>query len=175
MKKVILPLNYEIIDKLRIGDEVLLSGKIYTARDSAHKRFIQILNKNKKLPLDLRWQTIYYAGPTPAGHGKIIGSCGPTTSSRMDSFTTKLLSCGLKGMIGKGKRSDEVRDAIKKYKAVYFVAIGGAGAYLSERIKKSKVILYEDLGAEAVFELTVTDFPVIVGIDSRGNDIYALK
>ena len=174
VKKVTLPLNYEIIDQLRIGDEVLLNGKIYTARDEAHNRFIKLLNKNKKLPIDLRWQVIYYAGPTPAIPGRIIGSCGPTTSSRMDPFTPKILSCGLKGMIGKGKRSEEVKEAIKKYRAVYFVAIGGAGAYLSERIKKAKVVLYEDLGPEAVFELEVEDFPVIVGIDSSGNDIYSL-
>lgn len=172
MKKIELPLNYEIIDKLKIGDEVLLSGKIYTARDAAHKRLVELLSKNKKLPIDLRWQTMYYAGPTPPSPGKIIGSCGPTTSNRMDMFTPHLLACGLKGMIGKGKRSEDVKNSIKKYKAVYFIAIGGAGAYLSEKIKKAKPILYEDLGTEAIFELTVVDFPVIVGIDSIGNDIY---
>jgi fumarate hydratase subunit beta len=173
MKKIELPLNYDLIDSLKIGDELLLSGKIYTARDVAHKRLAQLIKYNRKLPIDLKWQTIYYAGPTPALPGKIIGACGPTTSSRMDSFTPSLLSYGLKGMIGKGRRSEEVRESIKKHNAVYFVAIGGAGAYLSERIKKSKVVLYEDLGPEAVFELEIKDFPVIVGIDSDGNDIYS--
>ncbi|MCX5715508.1 MAG: Fe-S-containing hydro-lyase [Candidatus Omnitrophica bacterium] len=172
MRKIYLPLSKETIEDLRIGDEVLLTGTIYTARDQAHKRFFELLKKNKKLPVDLKAQTIYYCGPTAARPGNAIGSCGPTTSSRMDAFTPALLKTGLKGMIGKGSRSKEVISAIKKYKAVYFLAVGGAGAYLSKKVKRARVAVFKDLGPEAVYELSVKDFPVIVGIDSTGRSIY---
>lgn len=166
-----LPLTPEIIQSLKAGDEVLLSGYVYTARDQTHLRLIEDIGK-KKLPFDLRGQVIYYAGPTPAPPRKITGSCGPTTSGRMDPFTPALLKAGIKAMIGKGKRSEEVRQAIKRYKAVYFLTIAGAGAYLSKKIIEAKPVLYRDLGAEAVYRLKVRDFPAIVGIDSRGKSIY---
>ncbi len=161
----------EIIQSLKAGDEVLLNGYVYTARDQTHLRLIKDIGK-KKLPFDLRGQVIYYAGPTPAPPGKIIGSCGPTTSGRMDPFTPALLKAGIKAMIGKGKRSEKVRQAIKRYKAVYFLTIAGAGAYLSKRITVAKPVLYKDLGAEAVYRLKIRDFPAIVGIDSKGKSIY---
>lgn len=166
-----LPLTPEIIQSLKAGDEVSLNGYVYTARDQTHLRLIEDIGK-KKLPFYLRGQTIYYAGPTPAPPRKITGSCGPTTSGRMDSFTPALLNAGIKAMIGKGKRSEEVRQAIKRYKAVYFLTIAGAGAYLSKKITEAKPVLYKDLGAEAVYRLKVRDFPAIVGIDSRGKSIY---
>ena len=171
MKKLILPLTNEKIERLKAGDEILISGKIYTARDQAHKRFIEMQKSGKKLPIDLKRATIYYCGPTKTKPGKIVGSCGPTTSSRMDSFTPALLKAGLRGMIGKGSRSKEIVEAIKRYKAVYFVAIGGAGAYLSKKVKKAAVAAFKDLGPEAVYALEVKDFPVIVGIDSGGRKL----
>ena len=164
-KKVFTPLTNSEIKKLKAGEQILLSGVIYTARDAAHKRMI------RKLPFNIKGQVIYYTGPTPAPPGKIIGSCGPTTSARMDIYTPELLKIGLKGMIGKGNRCDETIKAIKKYKAIYFVAIGGAGALLSKKIKSAKVIAYKDLGPEAIYRLEVKDFPVIVGIDSCGKNI----
>jgi len=166
-----LPLTPEMIRSLRAGDEVLLSGYLYTARDQTHIRLLKDIGR-KTLPIDLRGQTIYYAGPTPAPFGKIIGSCGPTTSGRMDAFTPALLKAGIKAMIGKGRRSEEVRLAIRRYKAVYFLTIAGAGAYLSKKIVEARPVLYKDLGTEAVYRLKVKDFPVIVGIDSRGRSLY---
>lgn len=165
-KRIIVPAGNSSLLNLRAGDRVFISGIIYTARDAAHKRMI------KKLPFDIKGQIIYYAGPTPAPPGKPIGSCGPTTSTRMDVYTPQLLKLGLKGMIGKGKRSDEVVRAIKKHKAIYFIAIGGAGALLSKKIKSAEIVAYKDLGPEAVYKLEVKDFPAVVGIDSKGKSIF---
>jgi len=175
MINILTPLTIDIRKSLKAGDEVLLSGTILTARDSAHKRFFDILKKGRKLPLNLKDAVIYYCGPTPARPGKPIGSCGPTTSSRMDSFTPALINLGLGAMIGKGDRSDEVTSAIKKSGCVYFLAIGGAGAFLSTRVKSSRVILFNDLGPEAVYKLEVRDFPLIVGIDSKGKSAFAIN
>lgn len=172
IKKITTPLTPEVIRTLKSGDRVLLSGKIYTARDAAHKRLVELLDKGEKLPFDIKGQVIYYVGPSPAKPGYVIGSAGPTTSYRMDAYTPKLLSVGLKGMIGKGMRNDDVKKAIKKYKAVYFAAIGGLGALLSKKIKSAKVIAYDDLGPEAIRELEVEDFPVVVINDCYGNDLY---
>ncbi|MCS7125762.1 MAG: Fe-S-containing hydro-lyase [Aigarchaeota archaeon] len=171
-KKISPPLSDEILSELKIGDKVLISGKIYTARDAAHKRFVEAINKGEKLPVDLRGQVIYYVGPTPAKPGYVIGSAGPTTSIRMDSYMEPLLKIGLKGTIGKGYRSWSVVELLKKYKAVYFIATGGVGALLSKKIKSAKVVAYEDLGPEAVMELQVEDFPVIVANDIYGGDIF---
>ncbi|MDD5311371.1 MAG: FumA C-terminus/TtdB family hydratase beta subunit [Candidatus Omnitrophica bacterium] len=170
IRSIQLPLKDDVIKTLRAGDEVLLNGPVYTARDQAHFRLVGAYAK-KKMPLDLRGQVIYYAGPTPARPGKTVGSCGPTTSSRMDFFTPHLLKAGLKGMIGKGSRSEDVRRAIKRHKAVYFITIAGAGAYLSKKIIDAKPVLYKDLGAEAVYKLKLKDFPAIVGIDPMGKEI----
>jgi fumarate hydratase subunit beta len=173
MIRIDLPLAKENIKFLKVGDEVLLSGVIYTARDAAHKRLDDLLKKGRSLPIELKTACIYYAGPTPARPGMAIGSCGPTTSSRMDVFTPRLMARGLIGMIGKGPRSEEVRKAIKKDGGVYFLATGGIGALLSEKVLSSKVIAYADLGTEAIHRLEIKDFPVIVGIDPKGRDIYA--
>jgi len=164
MKKIFLPLTRDIRDGLEVGEGVLLSGRIYTARDAAHKRFYEIVERGGKLPIDLEDNIIYYCGPAPARPGEVIGSCGPTTSKRMDKFTLPLLDKGLAGMIGKGVRSEEVTKAIRKNKAVYFIAVGGAGAYFATRIKKARIVAYEELGPEAVYELWVENFPVIVAI-----------
>jgi fumarate hydratase subunit beta len=164
MKRVSLPLTREVIKTIRQGEQVLLSGPLLTARDAAHKRFFDALKSGKKIPVSLKGETIYYTGPTPNRKGEVIGSCGPTTSSRMDPFTPLLLKHGLIGMIGKGERSKEVNLAIKKYGAVYFITIGGAGAYLSERVKSAEVIAYKDLGPEAIYRLTVEDFPAIAEV-----------
>jgi len=172
MKKINTPLTKKILTKLECGEEVLFSGTLYTARDAAHKKLIQLDLKRKKFPFDIKNSLIYYAGPTPKMKDGFFGSCGPTTSSRMDIFTPFLLKKGISGMIGKGRRSKKVKDAIKKYKAVYFLTIGGAGAYLAKRIKSSKLVAFKELGPEAIYELKVKDFPLIVGIDSKGNDIY---
>lgn len=166
------PISDEDIEKLKAGDKVLISGVIYTARDAAHKRLFDLLKQGKELPFDIRGQIIYYVGPTPPKPGQIIGSAGPTTSYRMDAYSPLLIEKGLKGMIGKGKRSKEVKEAMMKFKAVYFAATGGAGALLSKKIIKSEVIAYDDLGPEAVRRLEVEDLPVIVVNDARGNDIY---
>lgn len=174
MKKIETPLTHKTLQSLKTGDFVEISGIIYGARDAAHKRFIQILENKEKLPFDLEGQVIYYVGPTPAKPGSIIGSCGPTTSSRMDRYTVKLIEYGLKGMIGKGKRSNQVKKTIVKYGAVYFVTYGGCGAYLSQFIKRFEPIAFFELGPEAVFKIEVEKFPAIVGIDSKGNDIYLL-
>ncbi|MBN1600677.1 MAG: Fe-S-containing hydro-lyase [Chitinispirillaceae bacterium] len=161
------------LSSLNSGDQVLLSGIIYTARDAAHKRFEQAFLEKKELPVDLRGQILYYTGPSPAPPGKIIGSAGPTTSSRMDTYTPELLaSTGLAAMIGKGNRSPAVIEAMVKSGCVYFAAVGGAGALLSKHIIASEIICYEDLGAEAVHKLTVKDFPLIVAIDSKGVNLY---
>ncbi|MFA5143481.1 MAG: Fe-S-containing hydro-lyase [Candidatus Omnitrophota bacterium] len=170
--KVKTPLTKETIAALKAGDDVLLSGVIFTARDAAHKRLHDLIAKGKAVPLKLKDACIYYAGPTPPRPGRAIGSCGPTTSSRMDAFTPELLKLGLAGMIGKGERSPEVKRAIKRYGAVYFLATGGIGALLSTKVKTAKAILFKELGPEAVYKLEVKEFPLIVGIDSKGNDIY---
>ena len=164
MRKIYLPLDKKIIKSLKIGEWVLLSGRLLTARDAAHKRLVDVLKNGKKLPVSIKGEAIYYTGPTPARGKEVIGSCGPTTSSRMDPFTPTLLRHGLIAMIGKGERSKEVAASIKKYGAVYFVTIGGTGAYLSERVNSSAVVAYSDLGTEAIRELIVEDFPAIVAI-----------
>ena len=167
------PFNDEIVRVLKSGDRIFINGTLYTARDAAHKRFIDLIIAGKPLPVDLKGQIIYYCGPTPTAPGRVFGSAGPTTSGRMDRFTPVLLEkTGLKGMIGKGDRSPEVVDAMKKQCAVYFAAIGGAGALLSTFVRKSEIVCYEDLGAEAVYRLTVEKFPVIVAIDCEGNNLY---
>lgn len=166
------PINQNQISNLKIGDSVYISGTIYVARDAAHKRMQEMLDNNEKLPFDLQDNIIYYMGPSPAREGRPIGSAGPTTSGRMDKYAPTLLDLGLKGMIGKGKRSAEVKEAVIRNKAIYFAAIGGAGALLSKSILKSEIIAFEDLGAEAILKLEVKDFPVIVVMDSFGNDLY---
>jgi len=171
-KRITTPLSGSIIESLRSGEKVLLSGFIYTARDAAHKRFAQALEEGKELPFDIRGQVIYYCGPAPAPPGKVIGSCGPTTSSRMDVYAPGLISLGLKGMIGKGKRSEGVREALKEHRAVYFGATGGAGALLARTVVAAEVIAYEDLGPEAVIRLEVKDMPLFVINDVHGNDLY---
>lgn len=171
-KKIQAPISNEDANSLRAGDYVYITGTIYTARDDAHKRMYEALEKNQQLPIEMANNIIYYMGPSPAREGRPIGSAGPTTASRMDKYAPKLLDLGLKGMIGKGKRSQAVRDAIVRNGSVYFAAIGGAGAILSKCIKKSEVIAYDDLGTEAIRKLYVEDFPVIVVIDSEGNNLY---
>jgi len=166
------PLTDEDVERLRTGDRVLINGVIYTARDAAHKRMIDLLDSGRELPFDIRGQVIYYAGPAPAKPGSVIGSCGPTTSYRMDVYTPKLIERGLKGMIGKGTRSREVKESMMVHKAVYFAAIGGLGALLAKTIKEAEVVAYPDLGPEAIRRLVVEDFPAIVALDIRGEDIY---
>ena len=172
MIKIDLPLDKQKIRSLRVGQKVLLSGRLYTARDMAHKRLLEMIRARRPIPIHLKDEVLYYCGPTPPPPGKVIGSCGPTTSSRMDPFTIPLLKDGLGGMIGKGERSKEIRDAIKRFKAVYFIATGGVGALLSQKIKNMSLVAFRDLGTEAIYELEVEDFPVIVAIDSKGKDIY---
>ena len=162
LKKIKLPLTEEVIKDLHAGDNVLLSGTIYVARDSAHKRLVEALDQGKELPFDITNQTIYYMGPSPARPGSVIGAAGPTTSGRMDTYSPRLMEVGLKGMIGKGNRKQPVKDAMVKYKAVYFAAIGGAGALIAKGIKQAEVVAYEDLGAEAVRKIEVEEFPVTV-------------
>ncbi|NLL92588.1 MAG: Fe-S-containing hydro-lyase [Clostridiales bacterium] len=166
------PISNEDAKSLRAGDYVYISGIIYTARDAAHKKMSEVLDKKENLPIDMSNNIIYYMGPSPAREGRTIGSAGPTTASRMDRYTPSLLDLGLKGMIGKGKRSVEVIDAIKRNGAVYFAAVGGAGAILSKCIEESEVIAYDELGTEAIRKLKVSNFPVIVVIDSEGNNLY---
>jgi fumarate hydratase subunit beta len=168
-------MNYNQFQNLKIGDEIKLSGVIYTARDQAHKRLVEVIRSGKKLPLDLKGAIIYYCGPTGTPEGKIIGSCGPTTSGRMDKFTPVLLKAGLKGMIGKGTRSKDVVEVIKKHKAVYFLAHAGCGALINKCIKKARIVAFKDLGPEAIRRLEVKDLYLIVGIDSRGRNIYDKK
>ncbi|MBQ3461315.1 MAG: fumarate hydratase C-terminal domain-containing protein [Solobacterium sp.] len=172
MKKLTLPLSMEERRGLRAGEGVLLSGTVYTARDAAHKRLHEMILNGEELPFDLHEACIYYVGPTPATQGRPIGSAGPTTSSRMDPYTPELIHHGLRYMIGKGRRSEEVKEAIRQYDAIYFVTVGGAGALLSHCVKKRRMVAFEDLLAEAVTELYVEDFPCYVGIDRYGNDIY---
>ena len=164
MKNIYLPLTKKIIKTFKPGEMVLLNGPVLTARDAAHKRLTDALKASKKIPILLKGETIYYTGPTPKRAGEVAGSCGPTTSSRMDPFTPLLLKHGLVGMIGKGERSKEVDSAIKKYRAVYFITIGGAGAYLSEKVKLAEVIAYKDLGPEAIYRFELKDFPAIVAV-----------
>ena len=168
------PLTEEKISKLKAGDSVLLSGIIYSARDAAHKRLIDLLDEGKELPLNIKDETIYYVGPSPAKPGKVIGSAGPTTSYRMDAYAPRLMELGLKGMIGKGARNQKVIDSIVNNKCVYFGAIGGAAALIAESIVKSEIIAYEDLGAEAIRKMEVKDMPLVVIIDSKGNNLYEL-
>jgi len=171
-EKINLPLTDDVIEELRCGDSVLLTGVMYVARDAAHRRMVESIDNGEPLPFDIRGQIIYYMGPSPAPPGKVIGSAGPTTSGRMDRYTPKLIEWGLKGMIGKGMRSQSVKEAILKFKAVYFGAVGGAGAVISRSIKKSEVVAYNDLGAEAVRKIEVVDFPVVVVNDIHGADLY---
>ncbi len=172
VKKVKLPLSDETLADLKAGDNILLTGAIYVARDAAHKRMVEALDQGKPLPFDIRGQTVYFMGPTPARPGRPIGSAGPTTSGRMDAYSPRLIAEGLKGMIGKGMRSQAVKDAMTKYKAVYLAAIGGAGALIAKSIKSAEVIAYEELGAEAIRRLEVEDFPVTVVNDIYGGDLY---
>ena len=172
MKKINLPLTKEVICTLKAGDSVLLSGKVFTARDAGHKRLVAMTEQNKPLPIDLENATVYYVGPCPSKPRQIIGSCGPTTSGRCDSYTPTLLQHGLVGMIGKGWRNDDVVESMKKHGAVYFAAIGGAGALYASCVQKADLIAFEDLGAEALFELEIKDFPAVVATDCHGNSIY---
>lgn len=172
LKKIQTPLTDESILNLRAGDQVEISGTIYTARDAAHLRLIESIRNGEDLPFDLNGSVIYYSGSSPAAPGKVIGACGPTTSYRMDEMTVPLLRLGLKGMIGKGERSPEVIEAMQTHKAVYFAAIGGAGALIARAVKKNEIIAYEDLGAEAIRKLEVECFSVVVVIDAYGNNLY---
>ena len=169
---ITLPMDPETREKLRAGDEVYLTGEIYTARDAAHKRLHEMRERGEVYPFEMKDAVIYYVGPTQPKPGHAVGSAGPTTSGRMDAYTPELLDDGLRGMIGKGRRSPEVIDAIIRNKAIYFVVVGGAGALLSNRIKKAEPVVFEDLLSEAIVKLTVEDFPCFVGIDILGNDIY---
>lgn len=174
-KYISVPLKKEEIQELKAGDYVYLTGVLYTARDAAHKRMQEALDSGEKLPISMEDNVIYYMGPSPAREGRAIGSAGPTTSSRMDKYAPQLLDLGLKGMIGKGKRSKEVQEAIVRNEAVYFAAVGGAGALLSKAIKSSEVIAYDDLGTEAIRKLEIENFPVIVVIDKDGNNLYEIS
>lgn len=172
MKKITTPLTDDAVRSLRAGDEVAISGVVYTARDAAHKRLCELVKQGKELPIPIKGQVLYFVGPTPAPPGRVIGSAGPTTSARMDDFSPTLLAAGLKGMIGKGYRSEAVRDALKKHCAVHFAAIGGAGALLSQYIVSAETVTYEDLGAEAIRKLEVKDFPAIVAYDCYGGSVF---
>ncbi len=172
MINLALPLDKKKRETLKAGEHLLLSGRLYTARDMAHKRLAEMMEKSHPLPISLKDEILYYCGPTPPPPGRVIGSCGPTTSSRMDPFTIPLLEKGLGGMIGKGGRSKEVREAIKRYKAVYFITTGGVAALLSQTVKKMSVVAFHELGTESIYELEVKDFPVTVAIDTKGRDIY---
>jgi fumarate hydratase subunit beta len=174
MERVIIPpLTDDVVTGLRAGDRLFITGRLYTARDAAHKRLVELIDKGEPLPLDLQGQIIYFTGPTPPKPGEVIGSAGPTTSGRMDAYSPKLTALGLKGMIGKGSRNVAVREALKRDKAVYMAATGGAGALLAQRIVSAKVIAYEELGPEAIRELEVKDFPVVVVNDMYGGDLYS--
>lgn len=173
-KRIITPLTEEKVLGLKVGDSILLSGTIYTARDAAHKRLIDLISEGKELPLNIDGEIIYYVGPSPAKPGEVIGSAGPTTSYRMDPYAPTLLDLGLKGMIGKGARSEEVTEAIKRNKSIYFGAIGGAAALIGKCVVNSEIIAYEDLGAEAIRKLEVKDLPLIVVIDSDGDNLYKI-
>jgi fumarate hydratase subunit beta len=171
-RRINTPLTDEVIESLHSGDRLLLNGIIYTGRDAAHKRLVELVDKGEPLPIDIRGQILYFVGPTPPKPGEVIGSAGPTTSGRMDAYSPKLLDLGLKGMIGKGLRNEAVKDALKRNKAVYLGATGGAGALLAQRIVSSRVVAYEELGPEAIRELEVVDFPVVVINDMHGGDLY---
>ena len=171
-KHITVPFDKDTVNDLKAGDYVYLTGTIYTARDAAHKRMYETLQKGETLPFDIKGNVIYYMGPSPAREGRPIGSAGPTTASRMDKYTPALLNLGMNGMIGKGRRSDAVRESMMKNQAVYFAAVGGAGALLSKSIVQSEVIAYEDLGTEAIRKLEIKDFPVIVVMDCEGNNLY---
>ena len=171
-KHLTVPMDKETAKNLKAGDYVYLTGTIYTARDAAHKRMYEAFERGEDIPVDLKGQLVYYMGPTPAREGNIIGSAGPTTSNRMDKYTPRLLDYGMRGMIGKGKRSEAVIEAMKRNGAVYFAAVGGAGALLSKCITSCEVVAYDDLGTEAIRKLQVENFPVIVAIDSSGNRLY---
>lgn len=170
--KLTTPLTDDMVGKLHAGDKVEITGTIFVARDAAHKRMVEALDRGDKLPVDVQGQVVYYMGPSPTKPGKVIGSAGPTTSGRMDKYAPRMMAEGLKGMIGKGLRAAPVKDAMKKYKAVYFAATGGAAALIAQRIVKSEVVAYEDLGAEAMLRLQVKDFPAIVVNDMYGGDAY---
>lgn len=172
--KIDAPIKQEQLDNLKAGDYVYITGTIYTARDAAHKRMYEAIQNNEELPMEMEGNIIYYMGPSPAREGRTIGSAGPTTASRMDKYAPTLLDLGLKGMIGKGKRSKEVLDAVVRNKSIYFAAVGGAGALLSKCIKESEVIAYDDLGTEAIRKLKVEDLPAIVVIDTKGNNLYEM-
>ncbi len=174
VKKITTPLTEDVLKDLKAGDNVLINGIIYTGRDAAHKRLVDLVEKGEELPFDINGQIIYYVGPTPPKPGQVIGSAGPTTSYRMDKYAPILIEKGLKGMIGKGTRGKEVIDAMVKYHAIYFAAIGGAGALIAKCIKEAEVIAYEDLGPEAIRKLVVEDFPAVVVNDIYGNDLYKL-
>jgi fumarate hydratase subunit beta len=171
-RSITTPLTDQVVESLRAGDRLLISGTIYAGRDAAHKRLIALVDKGEDLPIDIRGQIIYFVGPTPPKPGEVIGSAGPTTSGRMDAYSPRLLDLGLKGMIGKGSRNEAVKEALKRNKAVYLGATGGAGALLAQRIVAAKVVAYEDLGPEAIRELEVIDFPVVVINDMYGGDLY---
>lgn len=170
--KLTTPLTDEMVENLRIGQRVMLNGLLYTGRDAAHKKLVELLDQGKELPVELKGQVIYYVGPSPAKPGAIIGSCGPTTSGRMDAYAPRLLALGLKAMIGKGKRTPDVIKAMKQHKSVYFAAVGGAAALISKCVKSCRVVAYPELGPEAIHELVVEDFPVIVVNDAIGGDLY---
>ncbi len=172
-KKIQAPLSDEDVMALKAGDNVLINGVIYTARDAAHKKLVELMDKGEELPIDLKGQFIFYVGPTPEKPGQAIGSAGPTTSGRMDAYTPQMLEKGMKACIGKGLRSQAVKDALKKHKGLYLAAVGGAGALLSKKIKKSEVVAYPELGPEAIRRLEVVDFPATVVNDAYGNDLYA--
>lgn len=172
VKKLTTPLTEEMVLDLKAGDNVLITGVIYSARDAAHKKLVELLDKGQELPLDLQGQLIYYVGPAPAKPGQVIGSAGPTTSGRMDAYTPAILSQGAKGLIGKGSRNQAVKDALREHKAVYFASVGGAAALTAKTIKKSDMVAYEELGAEAIRRLEVEDFPATVINDAHGNDLY---
>lgn len=166
------PLSNEDVARLKIGDKVLLNGVIYTGRDAAHKRLVELLDQGRDLPIDIQGQVIYYVGPSPAKPGRPIGSAGPTTSYRMDPYAPKLIAKGLKGMIGKGPRGETVVEAMKRHKSVYFGAVGGAAALIAKAVKSAEIVAYQDLGTEAIRRLVVEDFPVIVAQDAHGGDLY---
>ncbi|MCX7917747.1 MAG: FumA C-terminus/TtdB family hydratase beta subunit [bacterium] len=173
MKKIFFPIKDEKdLEKLKIGDEVSIYGKIFTARDAAHKKLIEIIKNKHSLPFEIKNALIYYAGPSPTPIGKVVGSIGPTTSERMDKFTIPLLKIGLKGTMGKGERGIKIIKACKKYKAIYLITFGGCGAYLNQFVKKIKLVCFEELGPEAIYELEVSGFPAIVGIDVNGNNFF---
>jgi fumarate hydratase subunit beta len=172
MRQITSPIGADVIEGLKVGDQVLISGVIYVGRDAAHKRLVEALDRGDKLPFDLKGQTIYYMGPSPTKPGHVIGSAGPTTSGRMDAYTPRLLAAGLKAMIGKGLRTEAVKKAIREHKAVYFAAVGGAAALIARTITKSEIIAYEELGPEAILRLEVKDFPAVVINDMHGGDLY---